>query len=84
MIYSPGAMQLLLINARASGDGDTKLPLWPPEKKFMGLVVAVTLGLDSLLTSGSRWCQGGPGTGPFILAPTVCLTFPTSALARKV
>lgn len=83
MIYSPGAMQLLLINARASGDGDTKLPLWPPEK-FMRLVVAVTLGLDSLLTSGSRWCQGRPGTGPLTLAPTVCLTFPASALARKV
>lgn len=44
MIYSPGIMQLPLINARASGDGDTKLPPWPREREFTGLVVAATLG----------------------------------------
>lgn len=58
MIYRPGTVQLLLINASASGDGDTKLPSWPPERKFMGLVVAGTLGSGISLNT---WLQVVPG-----------------------
>lgn len=69
MISSPGIMQLPLINARATGDGDAKLPPWPRGREFMGLVVAPTLGSGVSLDGWLRVVPGRPG---LVCSPRPC------------
>lgn len=56
-------MQLLLINTRVSGGGNTVLPLWALEQEFMGLVVAAIVGSGVCLTIWLQVEQGCSGVG---------------------
>lgn len=77
MISSPGIMQLPLINARATGDGDAKLPPWPRGREFMGLVVAPTLGSGVSLDGWLRVVYQGVQGWYALPGPAGCLASPS-------
>ena len=79
MIYCPGIMQLLLINARASGEGDTILPCSPQSGTLWIWWQQPHLARGCPLMFGYRWCQGCSGAD-ISPGPLLCPWPPLPAL----